>query len=118
MPFRATPFLPFRVADPTDLTFSQLKRKFGGGESQKIVKVRADGRVSLRLANGEAKIAIWTENGFEQNRKNEPFQRKNPNLRPNGRFFGSDFLISATGKNHFPPPFGKWFLGFRRLGFG
>ena len=47
-----------------------------------------------------------------------PFQRKNPNLRPNGRFFGSDCVIPATGKNHFPPPFGKWFLGFRRLGLG
>ena len=38
MPFRATPFLPFRVADPTDLTFSQLKKKFGGGKSQKNCK--------------------------------------------------------------------------------
>ena len=47
-----------------------------------------------------------------------PFQSKNPNLRPFGRFFVGHFLIPAAGKNHFPPPFGKWFLGFRYLGFG
>ena len=42
-----------------------------------------------------------------------PFQSKNPNRRLCGRFFGSKFLILATGKNHFPPPFGKWFSSLR-----
>lgn len=47
-----------------------------------------------------------------------PFQSKNPNRRLSGRFFGSHFLIPATDKNHFPPPFGKWFLSLRLRGFG
>jgi len=43
MPPTATPFLPLWAVDPTDLTFSQLKKKFGGGKNQKVVKVRAAG---------------------------------------------------------------------------
>jgi hypothetical protein len=35
LPPTATPFLPLWAADPTDLTFSQLKKKFGGGKSKK-----------------------------------------------------------------------------------
>ena len=30
-----------------------------------------------------------------------PFWSKNPNPRPTGRFFGSNVVISATGKKHF-----------------
>ena len=33
-PSCATPFLPFSAADPTDLTFSHIKKKFGGGKSK------------------------------------------------------------------------------------
>ena len=43
MPPTATPFLPLWAVDPTDLTFSQLKKEFGGGKNQKVVKVRAGG---------------------------------------------------------------------------
>ncbi len=47
-----------------------------------------------------------------------PILSKNPNIRPSGRFFGSDFLVPAISKTHFPPPFEKWVLGLRRLGLG
>ena len=46
-----------------------------------------------------------------------PFQSKNPNLRPFGRFFVGYFLIPAIGKNHFPPLFGKWFLLCKTTGY-
>ena len=44
---------------------------------------RGRGRPAENLISG-----IWSQNGFGQRRKNEPFQSKNPNLRLFGRFFG------------------------------
>ena len=35
---RIVPFVPFTAADPTDLTFSQLKKEIRRGEISKICK--------------------------------------------------------------------------------
>ncbi len=58
LPPKATPFLPFSAADPTDLDFLNYKKEIRRGEIQKQSKSRAGG-AGLRLsqANGGAGFA-------------------------------------------------------------
>ena len=46
---RIVPFVPFTAADPTDLTFSQLKKEIRRGEISKMQRVFLAGRVPALL---------------------------------------------------------------------
>ena len=55
-----------------------------------------------------AGLGIW-----ELGRRIAPLYGFFRNCRLKERLFHLHFLIPATDKNHFPPPFGKWFLSLR-----
>ena len=107
MPPTATPFLPLWAVDPTDLTFSQLKKKFGGGKNQKVVKVRAggSGQPLAGKRRGLLNSAFFLKIGSSGVVKLHQIRTKYGNwaqMRPN--FPKSSFLVRAKGVE--PPTFG------------
>ena len=69
--------------------------------------LRAYGAVSSHHARGACEVitSLCFGNRCEFGTIETPFQIKNSNLRPKGRFFDLEFVISTAGKNNFSPFF-------------